>query len=116
MPCYDVLSSANFWPGKDVFKVFGIRKLMVLVAVLVLLTLLTAPLVVAQQNAGVDPSEGGGSSDPALTDPVSVDLNNANNGFTQYAPSSPGGGQAVRVCPDPAAPGTANCHAIRLIP
>ena len=93
---------------------FGIRKLTVLVAVLVLITLLAAPLVVAQQDAGMDPSEGGESSDPALTAPVSVD--NANDGFAQYAPSNPGGGQAVRVCPDPPAPGTANCHAMKIVP
>ena len=102
------------WPGEGIRRCY--RKLTGLVAVLALLTLLAALPVVAQQDVGgASPGEGGSQyspPDPASTVPASVGSDEGDASFLQYAPSGPGWDQAVPVCPEPAAPGTARCHSL----
>ncbi len=96
-------------------------KTTLLVALLTLLMLLVALPVVAQQDAGGDllPEEGGSQAsppDPASTASLGLDPDADDADFLQYAPSNPDAGQATPVCPGLAAPGTARCHSIVLLP
>jgi hypothetical protein len=85
-----------------------------LVGALVLLTLLSGSLVMAQQDTSEDlPQE----SDPVSTFPVDTDTISGDTSLIEYdnAPSTRGNagdGQAVPVCPGPAAPGTVRCHSL----
>ena len=102
-----------------------LRKLISLVVVLALLVLLAAPMVLGQQDASSTLSEEGKAQaippDPTLTNPVGTEPTNEDAGFLQYRPSPTGGGvpisgQAVPLCPEPVAPGTARCNSLIVVP
>ena len=74
-----------------------LKKLTALVVVLVLLTLLAAPLVLAQQDAGVDTGYAEPGETVAPVDYPVGDSGNTEVGFLQYNPQPPPG--AYYDCP-----------------
>jgi len=94
--------------------------LMALATVLALLTLLSGSLGMAQQDASQSTSqeEYSSSHTPTSTNATSGDTPSEDVSLLQYSQSAPStsgdtsDGEAVPVCPEPAAPGTARCHSL----
>jgi hypothetical protein len=81
--------------------------------VLVLLVLVSSSLSVAQQDIGEEPVQGGDSASNVPSD--GTDSTSGDAGLLEYASNISGDAedsQAIPVCPEPAAPGTARCHSL----